>query len=77
MTNEQGRQEGIKGAVEDFKGRVKETTGTLLGNDQMQREGQAQRNKGMSQQQVAEHETHAEQARREASAAETDERRHQ
>jgi uncharacterized protein YjbJ (UPF0337 family) len=34
------RSEGIKGAVEDVKGRVKEAAGAVTGQDSMQREEQ-------------------------------------
>ncbi len=70
-------QQGIKGVMEDVKGRLKQSAGTLLGNDQMEREGRTQQNKGESQQQVAEHESQAEQARQNAAASEQHERRQQ
>ncbi|EHK88928.1 CsbD family protein [Saccharomonospora azurea] len=71
------KQEGIKGAVEDLKGRAKEAAGTFLGNDDMEREGGAQREKGNAQQAAAEKQTQAEQAQREAREAEERERRQQ
>lgn len=77
MTREEKTQEGVKGAVEDLKGKVKETAGALLGNDSMHREGQAQQHKADAQQEVAEQEARADAARREASDAENRERREQ
>ena len=37
-----GPEEGIKGVVEDVKGKAKETVGTVAGRDDMVREGKAQ-----------------------------------
>ncbi|EIE97011.1 CsbD family protein [Saccharomonospora glauca] len=71
------KQEGIKGAVEDLKGRAKETAGTFLGNDEMEREGSAQQEKGSAQQAAAEKQEQAQQAQREAKEAEERERRQQ
>lgn len=70
-------QQGIKGVMEDVKGRLKESAGTLFGKDDKQREGRTQQNKGESQQQVAEHESQAEQARQNAAASEQNQRRQQ
>lgn len=57
--------------------RVKESTGTLLGNDDMEREGGAQREKGRAQQEAAGKQEEAEQARRKAGEAESRERSQQ
>lgn len=40
-----GPEEGIKGVVEDVKGKTKETVGTVTGRDDMVREGKAQQDK--------------------------------
>lgn len=77
MADKDQQQEGIKGAVEDMKGRVKETAGTFMGNDSMEREGAAQQDKAEAQQTVAEKKAQAEQAEREANAAEGRERSQQ
>ncbi|PXY34812.1 general stress protein CsbD [Prauserella coralliicola] len=77
MGNRDEQQEGLKGAVEDIKGRVKESAGALFGNDQIQREGGAQQDKARAQQDIAEHEERAKQAERDAAAAEARERGHQ
>jgi uncharacterized protein YjbJ (UPF0337 family) len=42
MATGEDRQEGVKGAVEELKGRTKEAVGTLFGHDSTQREGRAQ-----------------------------------
>ncbi|CAM2773739.1 CsbD family protein [Saccharomonospora xinjiangensis] len=77
MAGSDDKREGIKGAVEDLKGRAKEAAGTFLGNDDMEREGGAQREKGAKQQTAAERQQQAEQAQREAREAEERERRQQ
>jgi uncharacterized protein YjbJ (UPF0337 family) len=77
VTDRDQQQEGIKGTVEDIKGRVKETAGTFLGNDNMEREGAAQQDKADAQQQVAEKEAEARNAEQDAAAAEARERRSQ
>ena len=48
-----GPQEGIKGAVEDVKGKAKEAVGTVTGRDDMVREGKAQQDKADAEQDVA------------------------
>ena len=40
-----GPAEGVKGIVEDVKGKAKETVGTVTGRDDMVREGKAQQDK--------------------------------
>lgn len=65
-----GPQEGIKGAVEDVKGKAKETIGTVTGRDDLTREGKAQQDKADAQQDAARKEAEAEAARGGAKAAE-------
>jgi uncharacterized protein YjbJ (UPF0337 family) len=65
-----GPQEGIKGAVEDVKGKAKETVGTVTGRDDMVREGKAQQDKADAQQNAAKKEAEAEAARGGARPAE-------
>ncbi|WP_019813646.1 CsbD family protein [Saccharomonospora saliphila] len=77
MGNRDESQEGIKGAVEDLKGRAKEAFGTVLGNDEMEREGDAQQEKGQAQQAAAEKEEEAKRAERRASDAESREQSQQ
>ena len=47
--NNSGPEEGIKGVVEDVKGKAKETIGTVAGRDDMVREGKAQQDKAEAQ----------------------------
>lgn len=72
MADEQ--QKGIKGAVEGLKGKFKETAGTFMGNDNMQREGRSQARKGEAQQQAADKEAEAQRAEQRAAEHEGDER---
>jgi len=72
MADDSGPKEGVKGVVEDVKGKAKETVGTVTGRDDMQREGQAQQDKADAQQEVAQKEAEAEGARK---AADTNEAR--
>jgi uncharacterized protein YjbJ (UPF0337 family) len=48
-----GPQEGVKGVVEDVKGKAKEAVGTVTGRDDLVREGKAQQDKADAQQDVA------------------------
>ena len=65
-----GPQEGVKGVVEDVKGKTKEAVGTVTGRDDMIREGKAQQDKADAQQDVAKKEAQADSARAGAKAAE-------
>jgi uncharacterized protein YjbJ (UPF0337 family) len=65
-----GPKEGIKGAVEDVKGKAKEAAGTVTGRDDLVREGKAQQDKADAQKDVAKKEAQAEAARGGAKAAE-------
>lgn len=65
-----GPQEGIKGVVEDVKGKAKQAVGSVTGRDDMVREGQAQQDKADAQQEAARKEAQAEAARGGAKAAE-------
>ncbi len=66
-----GPAEGIKGLVEDVKGRAKEGVGAVTGNDSLKQEGSAQQDKAEHQRDVAEKEDAAEKARAEAKADES------
>lgn len=72
-----GPEEGLRGAVEGVKGKAKEAVGTVIGNDDMAREGRAQQDKGEAQRDAAKHEAEAESARAGAKAAEAREQSHQ
>jgi uncharacterized protein YjbJ (UPF0337 family) len=65
-----GPEEGVKGVVEDVKGKAKEAVGTVTGRDDMVREGKAQQDKADAQQDVAKKEAQADSARTGAKAAE-------
>lgn len=77
VSNRSGPDEGVKGAVEDIKGRLKEAAGAVTGDDEAAREGQAQQDKAASQREVAKKEAAAERARAEAATHEARERSHQ
>lgn len=65
-----GPEEGVKGVVEDVKGKAKEAVGTVTGRDDLVREGKAQQDKADAQQDVAKKEAQADSARAGANAAE-------
>ena len=77
MSNDSGPKSAAKGIVEDVKGRVKQAAGSLSGDDELRREGEAQQDKAAAQRDVARKEGEAEKARLEASAHEAEERSHQ
>jgi uncharacterized protein YjbJ (UPF0337 family) len=65
-----GPEEGIKGVVEDVKGKAKEAIGTVTGRDELIQEGKAQQDKAEAERDVAKKEAEAEAARGGAKAAE-------
>ncbi len=65
-----GPEAGIKGVVEDVKGKAKEVAGTVTGHDDLVREGEAQQDKAQAQRDVSKKEAEAEAARGSAAAAE-------
>jgi uncharacterized protein YjbJ (UPF0337 family) len=65
-----GPEEGIKGVVEDVKGKAKETIGTVTGRNDLVNEGKAQQDKADAQREAAQKEAEAEAARGGAKAAE-------
>jgi uncharacterized protein YjbJ (UPF0337 family) len=65
-----GPEEGVKGVVEDVKGKAKEAVGTVTGRDDLVREGKAQQDKADAQRDVAKKEAQAESSRAGAKAAE-------
>jgi uncharacterized protein YjbJ (UPF0337 family) len=77
VDRDSGPEAGAKGVVEDVKGKVKEATGTLTGNDSLKREGRAQQDKAESQREVARKEAEAEKARAKVVADEARERAEQ
>jgi uncharacterized protein YjbJ (UPF0337 family) len=72
-----GPEAGVKGVVEDVKGRAKEGIGSVTGNDRMKDEGRAQQDKAAADRDVARKEAEAEKARAESKAHEARERANQ
>jgi uncharacterized protein YjbJ (UPF0337 family) len=72
-----GPVSGVKGVVEDVKGKAKEAVGAVTGNDELKQEGAAQQDKADAQRDVAVKEGEAEKARAEAAAREAEQRSHQ
>ena len=72
-----GPAAGVKGVVEDVKGKAKEAVGAATGNDELKQEGAAQQDKAGAQREVAVKEAEAEKARVEAVAHEAEQRSHQ
>lgn len=75
--HESGFREGVKGVVEDVKGKAKEAAGTVTGNEDLEHEGLAQQDKAESQREAARKEAEAEKARAEADVDEARQRTHQ
>ena len=69
-----GPEAGVKGVVEDVKGKAKEAVGAVTGNDDLEREGEAQQDKADAKRDVAKHEAEAEASRAEAEAHEAEQR---
>jgi uncharacterized protein YjbJ (UPF0337 family) len=72
-----GPQEGVRGVVEDVKGKAKEAVGTVTGRDDLTREGKAQQDKAEAERDVAREEAKAESSRGGAKAAEERQKREQ
>jgi uncharacterized protein YjbJ (UPF0337 family) len=72
-----GPEEGIKGVVEDVKGKTKEAVGTVTGRDDLTEEGKAQQDKADAQRDAAKKEAEADAARGGAKSAEKREEAHQ
>lgn len=77
MSDRSGPSEGVKGVVEDLKGKAKEAAGAAVGNDSLTREGRAQQDKAEAQREVAEKEAAADKARAKADVHEARERSEQ
>ncbi len=74
MSKDTGPEAGVKGVVEDVKGRIKEGTGAVTGDAHLRREGRAQQDKAAAQREVATKEAQADRARAEADAHESEQR---
>lgn len=78
MANEEtGPAAGVKGVVEEVKGKTKEVVGRLTGDEDTEREGQAQQEKADAERNVARREAQAEGSRREADLHEAEQKAHQ
>lgn len=75
--NKSGPEEAIKGVVEGAKGLAKEAVGGLVGNEDLEKEGEAQQDKAQSQRDAAKKEAEAEAARSGAEAAKKRQEAHQ
>jgi uncharacterized protein YjbJ (UPF0337 family) len=72
-----GPAEGVRGVVEDVKGKAKEAVGNVTGQDDLAREGSAQQDKAEAQRDAAKKEAEAESARGGAESAEKKQQSHQ
>ncbi len=77
MERDTGPEAGAKGVGEELKGKVKEAAGVLVGDEDLEREGEAQQDKADAQRDVARHEAKADAARAEAEAREAEQRSRQ
>lgn len=75
--NKSGPAEGVRGVVEDVKGKAKEAVGNVTGRDELAREGHAQQEKAEAQRDAAKKEAEAESARGGAASAEKKQQTHQ
>jgi uncharacterized protein YjbJ (UPF0337 family) len=75
--NKSGPEEAIKGVVEGAKGLTKEAIGSVVGNKDLEEEGEAQQDKAQAQRDAAKKEAEAESARAGAKSAEKRQQSHQ
>ncbi|OBK38095.1 general stress protein CsbD [Mycobacterium sp. 1245111.1] len=75
--NKSGPEEAIKGVVEGAKGLTKEAIGSVVGNKDLEEEGEAQQDKAQAQRDAAKKEAEAEAARAGAETAEKRQQSHQ
>ncbi len=75
--NKSGPEEAVKGVVEGAKGLAKEAIGSVVGNKDLENEGEAQQDKAEAQRDAAKKEAEAEAARGGAEAAEKRQQAHQ
>jgi uncharacterized protein YjbJ (UPF0337 family) len=72
-----GPEEAIKGVVEGAKGLTKEAVGSVVGNKDLEEEGEAQQDKAQAQRDAAKKEAEAESALAGAKTAEKRQESHQ
>lgn len=70
-------KQGVRGIVEDVKGKAKEAWASLRDDDKLRREARAQQRKGEAQRESAEAEIEAEKERAKARAYEAEQRSQQ
>jgi len=75
--NKSGPEEAIKGVVEGAKGLAKEAVGSVVGNKDLENEGEAQQDKAQAQRDAAKKEAEAESARGAAKTSEAREKAEQ
>ncbi|MEZ5373647.1 MAG: CsbD family protein [Microthrixaceae bacterium] len=69
-SNDSAAEKGVKGVVEDAKGRAKEAVGSIVGNDDLKQEGEAQQDKADAQREAADAQAEARKADAKAEASE-------
>jgi uncharacterized protein YjbJ (UPF0337 family) len=74
LMGESGPKAGVKGVVEDVKGKAMEAVGVVTGNDRLQEEGEAQQGKAEAEREVAKREGQADVARAEAKEKEAEQK---
>jgi uncharacterized protein YjbJ (UPF0337 family) len=67
-----GPRDAAEGVVEDLKGKAKEAVGAIRGDERLEDEGRAQRDKAAARREAAGKEAEAEQARAKAKAHEAE-----
>jgi uncharacterized protein YjbJ (UPF0337 family) len=72
-----GHKDSDKGFGEELKGSAKKMAGQLTGDESKEREGEAQRQKADAARDVEAKQAEAEEARRDAQALESEQRRNQ
>ncbi|TGD85517.1 CsbD family protein [Mycolicibacterium sp. CH28] len=77
MGEHSGPAEGVKGVVEDVKGKAKEAIGTVTGRGDLTEAGKAQQDKAEAQRDAAAKEAEADKARAEAKLHEKRQEAHQ
>jgi len=77
MDKDSGPEAGVKGLLEDVKGKAKEVAGEVTNHDDLAEEGRAQQDKARADREVAKHEAEADRARAGSEAHEARQRSHQ
>jgi uncharacterized protein YjbJ (UPF0337 family) len=72
-----GAKSGLKGIIEGIKGRFKQASGAISGDDDLSEEGRAQQDKADAEREAAKRETEAARARAEEQVHEARQRAHE